>query len=148
MHQSINIIIINVINERARFFNMCEIVSISIDSIIISISVFVVKRSDYELLLKRFFQRATRINFINMNNELFKMILHSLNEKKRISFLKMPAKHINNKKKINICDEIFKHLNNNLINVLAQKFKFDHHESSETKIKSLRTIHEVLFKTV
>ena len=97
VRQSINIIIINVIDERARFFNVCETVFINIDSITISIFVFVVKRSDHELFLKRLFQRAARINFINMNNESFKMILHSLNEKKRVSFLKMSAEHVSNK---------------------------------------------------
>ena len=97
MCQNINIIIINVINERARFFNVCEIIFISIDSITISISVFVMKCSDHKLLLKRFFQRAAHMSFINMNNESFKMILHSLNEKKRMSFLKMSAEHVNNK---------------------------------------------------
>ena len=90
---------INVINERARFFNMCETVFISIDNITISILVFVVKHSDYELLLKRFFQRAARMSFINMNDESFEMILHSLNKKKRVSFLKMSAEHVNNKEK-------------------------------------------------
>ena len=90
---------INVINERARFFNVCETVLINIDSITISISVFVVKRSDHELLLKRFFQRAARINSINMNDESLEMILYSLNEKKRMNFLKMPAEHVSNKEK-------------------------------------------------
>ena len=56
------------------------------------------KRPDHELLLKRFFQRAVRMSFINMNNESFEMILHFLNEEKRISFLKIPAEHVNNKK--------------------------------------------------
>ena len=32
-----------------------------------------------------------------MNDNLLKMILHSLNNKKRMNFLKMPAKYINNK---------------------------------------------------
>ena len=99
VRQNINIIMINVINERARFFDVCETVFISIDSITISISVFVVKRSDHELFLKRSFQRAACISSINMNNESFEMILHFLNEKKRMSFLKMPAEHVNNKKK-------------------------------------------------
>ena len=99
IRQNINIIIINVINERACFFNVCETVSINIDSITISISVFVVKRPDHELLLKRLFQRVARISSINMNNESFEMILHSLNEKKRIRFLKMPAEHVSNKEK-------------------------------------------------
>ena len=73
---------INVINERARFFNMCETVFISIDNITILISVFFMKRSDHELFLERFFQRIVRMNFINMNDESFEMISHSLNEKK------------------------------------------------------------------
>ena len=51
VRQNINIIIINVINERARFFNVYETVPINIDSITISISVFVVKCSDHEFLL-------------------------------------------------------------------------------------------------
>ena len=82
MRQNINIIIINIIDERARFFNVCEAVFINIDNITILISVFVVKRSDHKLFLKRLFQRAVHKSFINMKNESFKMILHSLNEKK------------------------------------------------------------------
>ena len=99
VRQSINIIMINITDERARFFNICKIIFISIDNITISISVFVVKRSDHELLLKRLFQRAVHISFINMNDKSFEMILHSLNKKKRVSFLKMPAEHVNNKEK-------------------------------------------------
>ena len=98
MRQNINIIIINVINERARFFNVYETVFISIDNITISISVFVVKHSDHELFLKRLFQCVARMSFINMNNKSFEMILHSLNEKKRMNFLKMSAEHVSNKK--------------------------------------------------
>ena len=97
MRQNINIIIISVTDERARFFDMCETVSVSIDSITISISVFVVKRSDYELLLERSFQRTVYMISINMNNESLEIILHSLNEKKRVSFLKMSAEHVSNK---------------------------------------------------
>ena len=35
---------------------------------------------------------------ININNELFEIILHSLHKKKRMSFLKMSIKHVSNKK--------------------------------------------------
>ena len=97
VRQSINIIMINVTDEWARFFDVCEAVFISIDSITISISVFVMKRSDHELLLKRPFQRAAHMSSINMNDESLEMILHSLNEKKRVSFLKMSAEHVSNK---------------------------------------------------
>ena len=55
VRQNINIIIINAINEQTRFFNVCEAVFINIESIIILVSVFVVKRSDHELFFKRFF---------------------------------------------------------------------------------------------
>ena len=99
VRQNINIIMINVINERARFFDVCETVFINIDSITISISVFVVKRSNHELLLKKSFQRTARMSSININDESFEMILHSLNKKKRVSFLKMSAEHVNNKEK-------------------------------------------------
>ena len=83
---------------------------------------------------------------INMNDELFKMILYFLNEKKRVNFLRMFAEHGKNKK-INICDKIFKRLNNDLINAFIRKFKFDRHKSSEAKVKSFRIIYEVSFKT-
>ena len=99
MCQNINIIMINVIDERARFFDVCETVFISIDNIMISISVFVVKLLDHELLLKRSFQRAAYMRFININDESFKIILHSINEKKRVNSLKVFAEHVNNKKK-------------------------------------------------
>ena len=98
VRQNINIIMIDVTDKRARFFDVCETVLISINNIMISISVFVVKRSDHELLLKRLFQRVARMSSINMNNESFKMILHFLNKKKRVSFLKMSVEHVNNKK--------------------------------------------------
>ena len=90
---------INIINKRVRFFNVYEAVFINTDSIIISISIFVIKRSDYELFLKRFFQRAICMNPINMNNELFEIILHFFNGKKRVNFLKMSAEHVSNKEK-------------------------------------------------
>ena len=99
VYQNINIIIINIINERVRFFNVCETVSISINNLTILISIFVMKRSDHELLLKRLFQRVARMSSININDESFEMILHSLNEKKRMSFLKVSAEYINNKEK-------------------------------------------------
>ena len=98
MRQNINMILINVNNESTRFFDICETVLISIDSITISIPIFVMKRSDHELLLKRFFQRAARTSFININNKLFKRILHFLNEKKRMNFLKVFAEYVSNKK--------------------------------------------------
>ena len=73
---------INVTDKRARFFNVCEAVLISINNITISIFIFVVKRSDHEFLLKKLFQRVARMCSINMNDKSFEMILHSLNEKK------------------------------------------------------------------
>ena len=88
---------INVIDERARFFDVYEAISINIKSVIVSISVFIVKRSNYKLFFKRFFQRAARINFVNINDEFFKMMLHSLNEEKRISFLNVFVEHVSNK---------------------------------------------------
>ena len=51
VYQNINIIMINVINERVCFLNVCEVVFINIKSIIVLISVFVIKRFNYELFL-------------------------------------------------------------------------------------------------
>ena len=87
----------NFIDERARFFNICELMFINIENIIILIFIFMIKRSNYEFFLDRFFQRIARINVVNMNNDLLKMMLHSLNDEKRINFLKIFAEHVNNK---------------------------------------------------
>ena len=82
IHQKINIIIINFIDERARFFNICESIFINIENIIILTFIFVIKRSDHDLLFNRFFQRIVHINVININDDLLKIILHSLNNEK------------------------------------------------------------------
>ena len=99
IHQKINIVIMNFINERAHFFDICESIFINIENIIIYIFIFVIERSNYDFLFNRFFQRIIRMNVININNDSLKMILHLLNNKKRINFLKMSAEHINNKNK-------------------------------------------------
>ena len=89
----------NFINERARFFDVCESIFINIENIIISTLIFVIERSNHDFFFNRFFQRIARINVININDDLLKMILHSLNDEKRMNFLKMSAEHINNKNK-------------------------------------------------
>ena len=99
IRQKINIIMMNFINERARFFDVCESIFVNIENIIISIFIFVIKRSNHDFFLNRFFQRIARMNVVNMNNDSLKMILHSLNNEKRMNFLKMFTKHINNKDK-------------------------------------------------
>ena len=97
IHQEINIVIMNFTDERARFFDVCESMLINIKNIIISIFIFVIERSNHELLLNRFFQRIIRMNVVNMNNDSLKMMLHSLNDEKRINFLKIFAEHVSNK---------------------------------------------------
>ena len=87
----------NFINERVRFFDVCESMFINIENIIISISIFVIKRSNHELFLDRFFQRIARMSVVNMNNDSLKIMLHSLNDEKRINFLKIFAEHVSNK---------------------------------------------------
>ena len=82
IRQKINIIIINFINKRARFFDICESIFINIKNIIISIFIFMIKYLNYDFLLNRFFQRIVHINIININNDSLKLILHSLNNKK------------------------------------------------------------------
>ena len=97
IRQKINIVMINFIDECAHFFDVCESILVNIESIIISIFIFVIKRSNHDFLFNRLFQRIARMNVINMNDNLLKIILHSLNDEKRMNFLKMFAKHINNK---------------------------------------------------
>ena len=84
-------------DERVCFFDVYESMFINIENIIISTSIFVIERLNHELLFNRFFQRIARINVVNINNNLLKMMLHSLNDEKRINFLKVSAEHVNNK---------------------------------------------------
>ena len=39
------------------------------------------------------------MNFVNINDKFLKMMLHSLNEKKKINFLNVFIEHVNNKNK-------------------------------------------------
>ena len=99
IRQEINIIIMNFINKRARFFDVYESIFVNIKNIIISIFIFVIKRSDHDFFFNHFFQRIVYMNIINMNDDSLKIILHLLNDEKRMNFLKMFAEHINNKDK-------------------------------------------------
>ena len=87
----------NFTNERARFFDVYKSMFISIESIIISTFIFVIKRSNHEFFLDRFFQRIARMNVVNINDDSLKMMLHSLNDEKRVNFLKVFAEHVSNK---------------------------------------------------
>ena len=55
MRQKINIIIIIVIDKRARFFNICEAILINIENVIVSIFIFIIKRSNHKFFLERLF---------------------------------------------------------------------------------------------
>ena len=72
----------NFIDERARFFDVCKSIFVNIKNIIILIFIFVIECSNHDFFLDRFFQRIARMNVINMNNDLLKIILHSLNNEK------------------------------------------------------------------
>ena len=89
----------NFINERVHFFDVCESIFVNIENIIILTLIFVIKCSDHDFFLDYLFQRIIRINVLNINNNLLKRILYSLNDEKRINFLKIFAEHINNKNK-------------------------------------------------
>ena len=97
IRQEINIVMMNFINERVRFFDVCKSIFINIESIIISILIFVIERSNHDFLFNCFFQRIARMNIVNMNDNLLKMMLHSLNDEKKVNFLKISAKHVSNK---------------------------------------------------
>ena len=97
IRQEINIVMMNFIDERVRFFDVCESIFVNIENIIIFVFIFVIERSDHDFFFDRFFQRIARINVVNMNDDSLKMILHSLNDEKRMNFLKMFAEHISNK---------------------------------------------------
>ena len=51
IRQKINIVMMNFINKRAHFFDVCESIFVSIESIIISTSIFVIERSNHDFFL-------------------------------------------------------------------------------------------------
>ena len=55
IRQEINIVMMNFINERIRFFDVCKSILINIENIIISIFIFVIQYSNHDLLLDRSF---------------------------------------------------------------------------------------------
>ena len=99
IRQKINIVIMNFIDEHIHFFNICKSIFVNIENIIISTFIFVIERLNHDFLFNRFFQRIVCINVVNINNNLLKIILHSLNDEKQINFLKISAEYINNKNK-------------------------------------------------
>ena len=72
----------NFIDERARFFNVCKSIFVNIENIIISTFIFMIKCSDHDFLLDHSFQRIIHMNVVNINNDSLKIILHSLNDEK------------------------------------------------------------------
>ena len=82
IRQKINIVIMNFIDERARFFDVYKSIFVSIENIIILTFIFVIEHSDHDLFFDHFFQRIVRMNVVNMNDNLLKMILHLLNDEK------------------------------------------------------------------
>ena len=72
----------NFIDERVRFFDICELIFVNIKNIIILIFIFVIKCSNHNFFLNRFFQRIVYMNVVNMNNDSLKIILYLLNNKK------------------------------------------------------------------
>ena len=72
----------NFINKCARFFDVCESIFVNIENIIISTFIFMIECSDHDFLLNHLFQRIVYMNVVNMNDDLLKMILHSLNDEK------------------------------------------------------------------
>ena len=82
IRQEINIVMMNFINKRARFFDVCKSIFVNIENIIILILIFMIKCLNHDLFLNRLFQRIVHINVVNINNDSLKMMLHSLNDEK------------------------------------------------------------------
>ena len=99
IRQKINIVIMNFINERVYFFDVYESIFVNIKNIIISIFIFVIEHFNHDFFLDYFFQHIVNINIVNINDNSLKIILHSLNDEKRMNFQKIFIKHINNKNK-------------------------------------------------
>ena len=71
----------NFIDERACFFNICESIFVNIKNIIISTFIFVIEHLNHDFF-DRFFRRIVWRNIINIHNNLLKIILYSLNDEK------------------------------------------------------------------
>ncbi len=82
--QKVSIFLIEIIEACACFEEIIKNTKISIDDIVIYISIFVVICFDYKILLKQFFQQIARISFVNINNSLFELSIYFANRLKCI----------------------------------------------------------------
>ena len=82
--------LIAIIENKACFLDVCDDVKVRLREI-------VVDQSNHNLILKRFFVRAVRMQSININNNLLKISIHSDDDTKKIFFSAVLAHHFRNK---------------------------------------------------
>jgi len=91
--------LIEVTKARICFEEIIEDAKILIKKVIIYISIFVVSRFNYKILLDRSFQQSAQISFVNINNSSLKLTIYFRDKTKYISILKMFANYFSNKNK-------------------------------------------------
>ena len=85
------------IENRAYFIKMCDEVKINLKKAVVITFIFVVEQSDHDLILKRFFVRASQMQNTNMNDESLKMMIYSDDDTKKNFFFAISAQHSRNK---------------------------------------------------
>jgi hypothetical protein len=98
VRHDIAMFMIIVIDDCAKFVNICDDLKVRLKNAHIIISIFVIEKSDHDLILRKFFERATRMSSVNMNDELLKLMIHFDDDDIKIFFLIVTINHSRNRK--------------------------------------------------
>ena len=95
------LLIIIITNDNVKFVKICDNLKIRLKKTIIIISIFVIFKSNYNLIFEQFFKRVVRMSNTNINDEFLKLIMYFDNKFIKVSFLVASINHLKNRE-INI----------------------------------------------
>ena len=84
-------------NDNVKFVKVCDDLKVRLREVIIITSIFVILKSNHDLILERFFERVARMSSTNMNDESLKLVMHFDDEFTRVFFLVVSINHSRNR---------------------------------------------------
>lgn len=100
IRSNVNIYFIEAQEQKKRFIKIYNNININLESIVIKIFIFVIKKVKYDSILKCFYERKTRLEFNYATNKSCKIM--SINDKDKITFKIIVDKNKRNKIKVSM----------------------------------------------
>lgn len=75
---------------------MCGAVDVNISGVIVDVPIFVIEKSDHDLILRRPFERRGRISIENLKDGSYEVVVYSPNGQKRVTFSASIAQYLKN----------------------------------------------------